>query len=492
MRLPTILLAMALLLGCASAPEAPSATAPRFEEVDAEASFPVSVPTAFASRRGYLVVPEDRSAPDGRTIRLPVAIVKAADPDPDLPPVLYLAGGPGVGSLAAAAYPGAYPWTSRRDFVVLGQRGTDHADPALLCRAFSEALGAADTAADPAIVAAAAACRDDYAARGIDTAQYHSAASAADVEDLRRALGIDTWSLYGISYGTRLALTVARDYPGTVTSMVLDSVLPHTARYDDDSAANYRDALAAIAADCARQAPCAAAFPDLGARYFAAVAAATTNPLVLEGDPGTPPLTVTAQDLGTIVRLTSASDIAAGPLLMDAAARGDGRILRDRLGPGGSGGSDSSPFAWGMRLSVWCSEALPFAVRADGDVPADSFAGLDSAVVDPAVCRAWGVPAKPPREVAATVSDVPTLLIAGEYDPLTPPRWAAEAAATLSRSRVVVVRAGTHSESTNWDGDGCAMTAAAGFLADPKGTLAAGDPPCLAARTAPEFLLEAP
>ena len=86
---------------------------------------------------------------------------------------------------------------------------------------------------------------------------YHSLASAADLEDLRRLLEIEAWNLYAGSYGTRLALTYARDHGEPVRAMVLDSPLPPNAIYDDESAVNLEASLRAIASDCAAQPACA-------------------------------------------------------------------------------------------------------------------------------------------------------------------------------------------------------------------------------------------
>ena len=219
------------LAACSRAPkEEPGALlqVPRLEVLAADEAFPVLVPSAFESLRGYLVVAENRAAPERGNIRLPVVIVRAKKPAPGLAPVLFIPGGPGVGSLSAAAYPGAYPWTDERDFIVLGQRGAEYAEPALMCPEVEQAY--AERAADDGpVIEAARRCAGRLEAAGIDRAPYHSAAIAEDIEDLRRALDVPRLSLFGLSYGTRVALTVARDFPDSVASMVLDSPLPQSA-----------------------------------------------------------------------------------------------------------------------------------------------------------------------------------------------------------------------------------------------------------------------
>ncbi|MEM1271825.1 MAG: hypothetical protein AAGI08_17380, partial [Bacteroidota bacterium] len=102
------LLSVLLAVGVSAQP------VPRFEPDST--TFPITVPASYASTTGYLVVLEDRARPDGPTVRLPVAIVHTNAEEPASSPVLYLSGGPGTSALQTAAYPGAYPWLSTRDF----------------------------------------------------------------------------------------------------------------------------------------------------------------------------------------------------------------------------------------------------------------------------------------------------------------------------------------------------------------------------------------
>lgn len=443
-----------------------SAIVPRFESVAAGADFPVAVPAAYRSTVGYLVVEENRERPTGREVRLPVAIVHAKRGVAEASPVLFLSGGPGIGSLNPAAYPGAYPWTNDRDFVVLGQRGTAHAMPPLTCPEYDVALQRTSFP-DPEIErtrrlsVAAVECRERLVQAGVDPSAYHTAATVRDIEDLRRLLGIDQWTLFGISYGTRVALAVVRDYPASVRAMVLDSPLPPHVRYDDESASNFEASLLAVLQDCASQPLCAAAYPDLRSRFYSSVEAAAGLPVEVRGS------RINGARLARLVDLTSPNGVAAAPSVMDAIARRDTAAIAELVGVV----NDPTPFAWGVRLSVWCSEALPFSRRAVNGPRIDVLGGLDSAVIDPSVCESWAVPKRPASEVAAVVSDVPALILAGEFDPDTPPRWGHSASQTLSRSLVVTVRGGSHVPTLRWGGDGCAMEIAASFVADPMVTM---------------------
>ncbi|MEO0319301.1 MAG: alpha/beta hydrolase, partial [Pseudomonadota bacterium] len=402
----------------------------------------------------------------------------------------FLSGGPGLSGMAAARYPGAYPWTRNRDVVIFAQRGTPDARPALECLAFNETLTAhSGDSGLSAQIAAAHACRQRLVETGISLDAYHTAASAADIEAIREFLDTAQVALYAGSYGTRLALTYAREYPDRVSSMVLDSPLPHSADYDTQYPQNFRDRLRAIARSCAEQEQCGKAYPHLTNRFETAIADAGEHPWTVTVDGGRE-VSITASDLLAALSDTSGEGISNTPFIMDAIARKDVAFLKPLLARRAA----PTPFAWGMRLSVWCSEALAFSARRNRTAPENAaltFAGLDGAVVDPSVCAAWNVPARPQSEKATTLSSVPTLILAGEFDADTPPRWGYDAAKTLGRSHVVTVPFGGHMETTNWDGDGCAMAIAASFFDDEAAFLSAPQAasPCLADRAPPVFAM---
>lgn len=457
-------------------------TLPRFESLKEGESFPVAVPSSFRSTLGWLVVPEDRGNPQSAAIRLPVAIIHSTTVTSAPPamtsksPVVYLSGGPGTSSLRTAQYPGAYPWLKDRDFIVFGQRGTHYAKPALMCPEYRKAIvGDTDRAAS------VLRCKKRLEDSGIGLHNYNSAASAADLDDLRTALGIKSWNLFGGSYGTRLALVYMKKYGDHVDTAVLDSPLPPNAIYDDQSAVNLERSLRAIAADCANQVPCNTAFPNLEKRFFQTIDAVAKAPLKIEGR-DTP---VRAVDLVSLVPISSSYGVRRSPLIMDQIARLDPKLLASL-----SGAPQASNFAWGMRFSVWCSEALPFSERSRAKGPEPILGGYESAAITPELCKAWGVPALDPSAVEPVISAVPTLILAGEFDPFTPPIWGDLAAKTLANSKVVSIRGASHSPSQQWGGDGCAIELAAAFIQSPDAVLNARDADyCVFARPAPDYIV---
>ncbi len=225
---------------------------------------------------GYLTVPADHADPRGPTIDLAVAILYAETDEPQPDPVVYLEGGPGGETITDFDSWRGYPLLDDRDLVLFDQRGTGWSIPLLDCPAEIDELDGAEYAA------ALAACRDELLAEGIDLALFDSRQSAADVEALRQALGYEQWNLYGISYGTRLALTVMRDYPEGVRSAVLDSVYPPQVYTLEELASDELAGLESMFDGCAADRACQAAYPYLEWDFYDVIDALDAEPMVVD------------------------------------------------------------------------------------------------------------------------------------------------------------------------------------------------------------------
>lgn len=490
-------IAFALIGLIALAPTGPGTPArspvPRFEP----RACPFPIPDGREARCGDLVVAENRADPDSRTIRLPVVVKRstAAEPAPD--PIVFLVGGPGVSALGPMRGGWHVPYMDRRDYIVVAQRGTAGADPALECPEVDRALIDAARrdqgieAATRAEVAAARACRDRLRSEGVDLATYTSAESAADLADLRRVLGYARWNLYGISYGTRLALEAARADPGGVRSLLLDSVLPLDAEYDETSVEEQVKALHRLFVACAGEPACAAAYPDLEGRFWRLAARLGERPLeVRVEDPESGKAALHRLDgvgLADAVAemLANTATIPAIPAAIARAERGDGggfaEVLAGRLQPSG--------YAWGMRYSVWCAEEMPFEDRAKVEAQAHVRPEIDGWGIQPAmagVCDLWGVPPASPAEDEPVATDAPTLILSGSLDGFTPPAWARKVAGRLPRATVVVFPGISHLPAFFSD---CATDVAARFFEDPTRPL---DTSCVDRDPGIDFVLAQP
>ena len=214
-------------------------------------------------------------------------------------------------------------------------------------------------------------------------------------------------------------------------------------------------------------------------RFFQTIAEVSASPLKIDAFDET----VTAPSLVSLIQITSESGVRRAPMMMDQVAKLEPELFSALADP-----PQASDFAWGMRFSVWCSEALPFSERSNSENPGKVLGGYESAAIDPELCDAWAVPAIDPRITEPVVSNVPTLIIAGEFDPLTPPKWGELAAKTLPNSMVVTIRGGSHSSTQQWGGDGCAMSISADFLDAPEAFLmTSASENCASSRAAPAY-----
>ena len=216
------------------------------------------MPGGFDISCGYLTVPENRTLSNSPTIELAYAIVDAAE-DEGRPPIVYLAGGPGgsaIDDFVADPEGWQYPFTNARDLVLIDQRGTGYSIPTLDCPELAEEVAFEDE--NPEVT-----CHNRLLEEGIDLTAYNTAENAADVAALREELGIESWDLLGISYGTRLALEIMRDYPQGVRSVVLDSVFPPNADTPGEEALAPLWSLQWLFQECANDGYCSENYPDL-------------------------------------------------------------------------------------------------------------------------------------------------------------------------------------------------------------------------------------
>jgi pimeloyl-ACP methyl ester carboxylesterase len=450
---------------------------------------------------GYLTVPENRARPAGRQVRLAIAVVhaQAAKPEPD--PVVFLAGGPGSSAVAGTVglARSAASVLAHRDLIVLDQRGTGFSEPRLACpevaaadmRVLTEPHSRAEKVAWE--LEALLACGERLRAEGIELGQYHSAASAADLEELRQALGYGPWNLFGLSYGTRLALTSLREQPGSLRSLTLDSVYPPSVHLYAEMPANMDRVLQKMFAGCAADASCSREVPDLEATFYELVARLDREPVWVAAQTPDGRSVEVWVDGSELIALTyrmfyNSAVIPRLPEMILQASRGDYSQLAAlegrRLRRGGTGS-----FSHGTYFAVQCREEIPFAdeptmQRAVAGYPrlARFFAGIiENTTMINTLCQSWNIDAANELENAPVAGGVPALLLAGEYDPITPPAWAEQAATTLPGAQLVRFPGTGHATITR---GGCTFGLIASFLAQPGAPL---DTSCAAALGEPDF-----
>lgn len=411
-----------------------------------------------------LMVPENYSQPAGQQIALNIVRLPAVSSGAAADPLFFLAGGPGQ---AATELAGPLAQIFRdvrqtRDIVFIDQRGTGKSNPLQCEISVLSDLVLPDEDID--FAAAMAACAENFSA---DFSQYTTVNAIRDFDAVRVALGYATINLYGGSYGSRAALVYMREFPASIRSAVLDGVAPPQVVVGPFGTFGAQ-AFNRLVSDCAGEAGCSATFGDLAERYAQLRASLQEQPVLLQlSDPRSDEpreLLMTAKRFGGVLRgaLYSPRTRQLLPLAITAASEGNWRPMAGLMGAFDA----EMPMYIGLTTSVLCQEDLPRAtpelLAADA---ANAFIGGDTAQDFLAMCRGWPVtPLADDSHAQPVVSAIPSLLLSGEQDPVTPPEWAELAAETLSNSQHLVAEHGGHTIMSHT----CANRLIAQFLDNPN------------------------
>ncbi|WP_327417805.1 alpha/beta fold hydrolase [Streptomyces sp. NBC_01233] len=408
------------------------------------------------ARCGFLEVPENRSRPGGRTIKLAVAVipaVNAAKPAQD--PVVFMAGGPGGDTFDDIPFLVDSGLNKDRELIVMAQRGNLYDQPNLACpeidRFNAQAVGLGYDAqqAQQLMLKAVTECRGRLTADGIDLSAYNTTENAADFADLRKALDVPRWNVYGYSYGSDLALTYLRLHPEGIRAVALDSITPPQSAALPWGWSSAAEGIGNIFEACAAQPACKSRYPDLPRTLTEQVRRLEAQPLTLNVPPpsGGKPVKVVL-DGGALLNLIVA--FTPRPKDLPAALDELGRGNPERFAQARAGGSvqNVGAFAHGLTNSVACGEWAPG--YSESDVlkagrkvfpgwPDTVLAQVPQLPFQYPVCRIWDVPDRASVQRVATVSAVPALLISGTFDAKTGASWAKGVARDLSRSTAVQV-----------------------------------------------------
>lgn len=444
-----------------------SAGVPRFEAT----SCPFVIPQGETISCGFLVVPENRTRPDGRVIRIFAAIVKSHNSTSEPDPLIYINGGPG--GLANPLIETLHrfdAWLAKRDLILFDQRGAGWSQPALDCPEakkviFQEFLGAHPTLAER--LAPRLTCRDHWLQQGVDLTAYNSIELAADVVDLWQTLGYSQVNIYSVSYGTIPAQIIMRDHDvaATLRSVILDSAVPLTVPMMAETPALVSQAMDRLFAGCAADLVCRAAYPDLEAVYFEVIERLTEKPETLSainpltGQPFTFRYGIT--DFGYAVIHDHYRNLPK--LIYDVYDGNYQPIIKNREQFLRHLDNQNPEDAFVLRATVNCNELWqtisPEQEAAMQTYPEAAFLDIS---LDAALCQQWST--FPFPEQKAVVSDIPTLVLLGEYDTRLA-GYGETIAASLSHSYSLLVPGAPHNVLEG--GGTCPNLIALSFLADP-------------------------
>ncbi|CAM3973057.1 alpha/beta fold hydrolase [Smaragdicoccus niigatensis] len=420
------------------------------------AQVPHPVPMLDGASCGALTVPLQRTKSGDKTITLAVATLPSKIQPPTKPPLVILTGGPGQDALASPPINDKIPLNTDRDVILMGQRGNLTSSIPMACPEIDKfaisRLGMvffAKSTGD-AYVQAVKECRDRLSPN-VDFTAFNSVDSAYDLIDLRKALGIDKWDVFTHSYGTDLGLIYLRMDAPAINSIAFDGVTPPSVAALGWTWASAKEAFDNMTKACDAQPACKERYPDLAATFIRLVSELEQNPVTTTvGD------TKVVIDGGKLLAWFTpvATHLPVDfPAQIDALDHGNPQPLAESMVMAFGNPDNIGMLAWGMTLSIWCREWVPFETPAETLKQAnDAFPTFPDSVKAQGIqlpflrdaCAAWNVPKAPDSIRDITKSDIPSLVLSGSYDGQTGAVWGEYIAKNLSQSTVAVVPGVAH------------------------------------------------
>ena len=417
---------------------------------------------------GTLKVYENRITKQGRQIDLNIVLLPALRSDASPDPLFFLAGGPGQGAakLAKTVRELFRRVQNDRDIVLVDQRGTGKSN-ALDCDNDNDTLQSL-METNTQLLDRLKVCQAKYDA---DLTLYTTPIAMDDLDDVRAFLGYEKINVYGGSYGTRAALVYMRQHGDRVRTAILDGVAPPNMRLPLYFPRDTQRAFELLAKDCASDEGCNKAYPNLLERTRALIERLDQHPPTLKvthprtGD--TADITIDARIMVNVIVTALYSPIMTTlvPAIIAAAEKNDFQSMLALAGLGGGG--DEPNMSIGMQLSVICADDAP------KNTPEELLKGSESTLfgkyvmsIQQQACTFW-----PQGKVDASfyepvTSAIPTLVLSGQIDPVTPPNWGEQVAATLANSKHIVIPGTGHTAGST----GCGQRLIREFIDDASAT----------------------
>ena len=441
-----------------------------------------------------LGVPESRRQSTGRTLHLAVVVVRAATPSQT--PLVMLHGGPGGNGIRTYLAAARTELARNRDYIVYDQRGAGYSEPRL-CPEFGtgrDSTRRLRTLAEREAIwdAEERACIAWLKDNAVDRSAYNTVESAADMIDLRKALGYSAWSVYGGSYGARLAQEAMRQDSTGIRSVVLESPVTRGPTFEVEMGVSAQRAVERVWADCDAQSACHAAFPNIAAEFLEVYDELTRAPLAVVfagASPRPDSLWLDGAKLVSLIReqiLARPGRLSRLPQLVHELRSGDRSAAARTLMAFDTASAASNPGGNG--------QVLVHLVNCADEYSAATLRSRDSvnALVPPAFrrreleeCPLWQSTFTDVGRQRYVRSDLPVLILTGRYDDRTPTDHARRIASVLGRARLYEFPNEGHGARPV----GCHMAILAAFLDDPSSI---PDTSCIASIPRIQFATQRP
>ncbi|MBC7947773.1 MAG: alpha/beta fold hydrolase [Chitinophagaceae bacterium] len=423
----------------------------------------------------YLIpVPKQTANPSKGKLYI-AAVVTPSLTKSNEPPLLYLHGGPGIATVGnVPRYLRSKTWKllrEKRPIIFFDYRGTGFSEPNL-CPGMKDSLSkfsrsnSGEEARKAYKISLYKKCHDQSLSEGIDISSFNSAQLADDAAELCRALKISNWSVYGVSYGTTVGLNLLRNHGKHITSIILDSPFPPNAPWLDfirpfDTCFNV------LESNISKDPEAFARFPSIRADFVKAVSRLNKTPVKIKGNGDAEGYDYYGDDFAWSIwsAMLSPKSIPFVPLAIHEVGNGNDSILSkwvEAFNDPNSFGRFSEP----QSKAVSCYEARPRTVEETKVSLLSNYPEFSSFFVDfeGELCDAWQPRSAGSEVFQPVVSDVPALVLSGEYDPVCPPLFGEITAKGLSKSTLLIVPSASHAVI---HADDCLRKIAEEFLSNP-------------------------
>lgn len=460
-----------------STPEGASIEA-TFMESECAYELPDGFTAGENAQCGTVTVPLYYDRDTDETVSLPLIRLESTSDSPVNPPLVMLQGGPGQTLQSILVGFGGdtplfLPLLETQDVILFDQRGMGRATPSMICPTDRELVTAStatptdgedteaeSTPSDPldAFVQQVEVCKDDLLAEGLQFDAFTVRNSAADIDSIRLALGLDQIDLYGVSYGSRLAMEYLRDYSPAVRASILASPSPADRMVVmEDQYLGISESLRLIFEGCGSDPACAEANPDLEVDLQQAFDSMNASPLSvsLPGPVTGESIEIPMDGYGfaNLIQNTLwvGPTIPLIPSMITSAANGDTSVIEQVLTL-----QPYEPISLGITFTLFCQDVIPF--RGEDEVRA----GIEQHDLLPFVesgaifgtetllypsCEVWDLEPSDPVSLEPVSSDVPTLILSGRYDPITMPAEGGHLLETFPNAQHVVLENASHGPS---------------------------------------------
>lgn len=290
---------------------------------------------------------------------------------------------------------------------------------------------------------------------------------AEDAEAIRNLLQIDDWNIYGVSYGTTVALNLLRNHSKNINSIILDSPYPPNAPWLD-FVRPFDTCFKVLEKNISNNPVALSHFPSIRTDFINAVARLNKKPAKIKDNTNVKEYDYSGDDFAWSIwtAMLNPKSIPLVPLAIHEVGNGNDSILSKWVA------AFSEPNSFGMfsepqSKAILCYESKPKTFNDTKEALLLKYPGFASFAIDfeGDLCNAWQPQSADSRTFMPVVGEVPVLILSGEYDPVCPPLFGEITAKTLSKSTHIIVPSASHSAI---HADDCLRKIADEFISNPE------------------------